>query len=178
MKRSRVLFAKEKIKKEILNRISKEQTERLITYAKGEITNIGVNINSYGSAHHMDRTGNLLDSLCWAVYHNGKLKDFGFYRKDEAVGISRLHEWSKTQGQEVDGYLLAEQFITSYTPQTKSGWELFFAVLAPYWGYWEKGHTNIKNGSFQQFAVMTQFYDKVKADLTPAKVTFNTYIPA
>ena len=178
MKKTRVVFAKEKIKKQILNRIVKEQTERLITYAKGEIMSIGASINSYGSAYHMDRTGNLLDSLCWAVYYGGKLKDFGYYRKDEAAGISRLHEWSKPQGQEVDGYLLAEQFITTYTPQTQNGWELFFAVLAPYWGYWEKGHVNVKNGSFQQFAVMTQFHDKVKQDLSPARVTFRTYIPA
>ena len=60
---------------------------------------------------------------------------------------------------------------------------VFFAILAPYWGYWEKGF-NMKVGwegnrtaIFQQFAVMSQFYDIVKSNLKPARTRLKVYVP-
>ena len=46
---------------------------------------------------------------------------------------------------------------------------VLFAILAPYWGYWEAGHNNIFLGRVQ-FAAMTQFYDIIKGELKPMKV--------
>jgi hypothetical protein len=173
---TRVIFAKKKVEKAILAPIIAEQTRRLIAYAERTIGVIGASINNYHGANHMDRTGTLLDSLCWGVYYGGKAKKVGYYRSSEAYENSHLHEWQTPKGEEIDGHLRAAKFINSYNPQSH-GWEVFFAVLAPYWGYWEKGHRNIRNGRFQHFAVMTQYYDVVKKDLSPAKVTFKNYVP-
>lgn len=41
-----------------------EQNRLLIEYAKKEIVKLGKNIEAYHSRNHMDRTGNLLNSLC------------------------------------------------------------------------------------------------------------------
>lgn len=172
------------------------QTERLVEYAKGHILLLGETISAYNSANSMDRTGNLLDSLCWGVTYNGKYVDNGFYRNQTATMSSGMHEWWKG-GQvtkwkkgnavgwesvgaehlpEVWGHDMAEKFLERQEKEGQSGWRVFFAILAPYWGYWEKGF-NMKgsggwNGRFLQFAVMTQFHDQVKQSLKPAKVTF------
>lgn len=171
------------IDKELSDFWVKEQNRLLIEYAKQEVIKIGDTIRSYHSRNNMDRTGNLLNSLCWGVSYNGKLVEGGFYREQGANGTSFLHEWFS--GDEkylypVDGHNLAASYIQKYGNNGAKGWRTFFAILAPYWGYWEKGFTmqhHFGGGStFHQFAVMTQYYDEVKKDLKPARTRFRTVV--
>lgn len=176
--KTKLNFRKKQWGKEVEKAFSAIQTKRLIAYAENQIDAIGDSISLYQSTNRMDRTGNLLDSLCWAVYFNGSLKSFNYYRNESAWGDSHLHEWAKPMGDVVNGHVMAQNFIATYQPTTQKGWEMFFAVLAPYWGYWEQGHVNVKSGQFQQWSVMTQYYDVIKQDLSPTKVTFSNYIPS
>lgn len=165
-----------------------EQNARLIAYAKEEIIKIGNQIQTYHSRNHMDRTGNLLDSLLWGVSYEGKLVEGGFYRDAQARGESYLHEWFSGDVKfltPVNGRQLAQTYMQKYGNNGAKGWRVFFAILAPYWGYWEKGFTMKSGGGdseiprstrFMQFAVMTQFYDEVKKDLKPARVRFRVSV--
>lgn len=167
------------IKSEVSEYWVKVQNERLVEYAKKTIQDIGDKIQTYNSRNHMDRTGNLLDSLCWCVSYNGKVVESGFYREQKATELSYKHElFSKSyDGFPVGGHVLAANFIKRMSNLVHSGWRIFFAVLAPYWGYWEEGHHNVLTGRFEHFAVMTEFYDRVAEDLKPAKVNFKTQAP-
>lgn len=176
-----------KMKKQLFAILSAEQNKRLIGYAKGKIVEIGQAIEQYHSAHHMDRTGNLLNSLCWGVSYNGSLIEGGFYRDavlhNNGIGgssTSYLHEWfggDEKYLEPVNGRQLAEEYLQKYGNNGAKGWRVFFAILAPYWGYWEKGFTmKSKFGAgksgisgFYQFAVLTYFYDSIKKDLKPAR---------
>ena len=136
----------------------------------------------------MDRTGNLLDSLLWGVSYEGKLVEGGFYRDAQARGESYLHEWFSGDVKyliPVNGRQLAQTYMQKYGNNGAKGWRVFFAILAPYWGYWEKGFTMKSGGGdsgiprstrFMQFAVMTQFYDEIKKDLKPARVRFRVSV--
>ena len=172
------------------------QNQRLVEYAEQRIMLLGETIASYHSRNNMDRTGNLLDSLCWGVTYNGKYVGRGFYRQQTATMSSGMHEWwrggevTKWKGgkalgwesvgaehlPEVWGHEMAENFLARQEKEGQNGWRVFFAILAPYWGYWEKGFEMKGNGGwggrFLQFAVMTQFRDHVKQDLSPARVTY------
>lgn len=176
-RKSKVVFDSNALVKKMFARLEREQTARLVEYAKAEIIRIGNDISVAPTSNNLDRTGNLLDSLCWAVYFDGKLSKFGYYRKATAIEDSHLHEYSKPMGESVNGHVLAQNFISAYVPQ-QSGWELFFAILAPYWGYWEEGFTHILNGRFYNWQVMAEHYDSVKNDLKPCNVRFNTYRPS
>lgn len=176
-----------KMKEQLFAILSAEQNKRLIDYAKGKIVEIGQAIEQYHSAHHMDRTGNLLNSLCWGVSYNGSLIEGGFYRDAvlhnngiDGSSTSYLHEWfvgDEKYLEPVNGRQLAEGYLQTYGNNGAKGWRVFFAILAPYWGYWEKGFTmNSKFGAgksgvsgFYQFAVLTHFYDSIKRDLKPAR---------
>lgn len=191
-------FNPAKIKKEAEAYAIPLQTEKLIEYAKEEIIKLGDKIQTYNSRNHMDRTGNLLNSLCWGVTYRGELKGSGFYR-DETIhskgiggsGNSFLHEFFKKidNPEIVNGREMAEDFIKSFKGTSK-GWSLFIAVLAPYWGYWESGFT-MKYGyeededgnmrptkmRFMQFQVMTHIYDDVRMAMKPAKTDFTVFVP-
>ena len=168
--------------KDLKKDISDKQTLNLVEYAKATIQRIGDKITSYTSQNNMDRTGNLLDSLCWGLVYNGKLVGKGFYRQQKASEESYLHEWLSGDISSlfpVYGHGLAEQFIQRFAKRNSSGqgWRVFFAVLAPYWGYWEEGFRNVRTNETLKFHVMTEVYDVIKADLKPAKVTFHNYVP-
>ena len=189
-------FNPAKIKKETEDYAVPLQTEMLIEYAKEEIIKLGDKIQTYNSRNHMDRTGNLLNSLCWGVAYRGELKGSGFYRDETTHSkglngshISFLHEFFRNDQEEVNGRKMAEDFIKSFKGTSK-GWSLFIAVLAPYWGYWESGFTmkfgykEDKNGNmratqkrFMQFQVMTHIYDDVRMAMKPAKTDFTVYVP-
>lgn len=181
--------------KDLMKVYIQEQNNRLIEYAKETIVEIGDMIKTYHSKHNMDRTGNLLDSLCWGVTYQNDLIGSGFYREKKSDEDSALHEWSyvsfidKSDGswaehinadEPVNGRQLAEDYILKSGGGGSRGWKVFFAILAPYWGYWEEGFTLIHGFSrnsartfygatHKRFAVMAQFYDKVRKDLKPAK---------
>lgn len=158
----------------------KEQTKRLIDYAERNIRLIGDAIQLYHSRKHMDRTGNLLDSLCWGVSYRGEVKGTGFYRKKRARGESYVHEWSDYwEAFPVSGHEMAANYLQQYAAVNTDGWRVFFAILAPYWGYWEEGFT-FKGKHKQtrlQFAVMAEFYDKASKDLKPATTTIKVHVP-
>ena len=188
-------FDSKKMAEQMMKVVIEEQNRRLIEYAKEKIGKIGDRIREYHSRNNMDRTGNLLDSLCWGVSYNGKLVEGGFYRQASASRTSYLHEWFSGDVKfliPVSGHQLAESYLEKYGNNGAQGWRVFFAILAPYWGYWEKGF-NMKRGGgilrvgskpfkipqttrFMQFAVMTQFYDEIKAELKPARVRFRTSV--
>ena len=190
---SKVIFDSKKLAAEMMKNLSAEQTNRLVDYAKKEIQKLGNMIASYNGANGLDRTGNLLNSLCWGVTFNGNVKDFGFYRapkvgsrtnrwgQERGMGIqggtgSYLHEYFKDDMEPVYGRLLAEEYINNV--EGKSGkWTVFFAILAPYWGYWESGFVQIKTGKRMQFQVMTHIFDDVRRDLKPAKTHLTVYVP-
>lgn len=189
MKKSQVIFDANALKKVMMKNLTEEQTRRLVAYAEDKIKEIGDLIQTYNSVNHMDRTGNLLDSLCWGVSYDGQLVEHGFYREKKAFLPSYLHEWSYAEwndkrlgevkasaAETVNGHELAEEYAQKYGNKDCNGWKVFFAILAPYWGYWEKGftmkHPFDDSQTFTQFAVMTQFYDEVRRELKPAKVRF------
>lgn len=182
------------LKKELLMYSVEKQTENLIDYAEHEIRRVGDLMSSYNGANHMDRTGNLLNSLCWGVSYDGVLKASGFYR--EPVINARVDKWGQKRGkgmggstesylheyfdpadQElVNGRQLAEEFLKSYSGKSKK-WTVFFAVLAPYWGYWEGGFRHIKTNRRMQFQVMSHIFDEVRRDLRPATTNITVYRP-
>jgi len=184
----------------LLKPIVEKQTELLVEYATNKIIEIGDYIQTAPTINQMDRTGHLLNSLCWGVSYQGKLVDSGFYRnaithKRRPAGWaadgktrqytdkSELHEWNPDISEEVNGRQLAKEYLKSYGNNGSRGWRVFFAILAPYWGYWEKGFRfklNPRSGDsgygFMQFAVMTYFYDQVRRDLKPARVRFRSSV--
>ena len=194
MSRTRAIFNGNALRKSLLKDYMEEQTKVLVKYASDKIQEIGDKINSYPSYYQMDRTGNLLNSLCWGVANNGKLLKGGFYRKNPILkdnGIlhnseSFLHEW--LSGDErytypINGRELARNYVNSYGNHDYKGWKVFFAILAPYWGYWEKGfklrrrtsyyqEDDAVNYSYMRFAVMTEFFDEVRNELKPARTRF------
>lgn len=157
-----------------------EQNRRLVEYAKITTQEIGDRIREYNSRNHMDRTGNLLDSLCWCVSYRGQIVETGYYQ-NRATRLSHLHEFSpEWEAYPVGGHVLADKYIQQYGGTFSNGWRIFFTIRAPYWGYWEKGFVFKRHGKpigFRQFSVMTQYFDKVTKDLTPAKVTFRNKVP-
>ena len=177
------------LKKQMLDNLVEVQTQRFIEYAEDTIKDIGNKIQTYNSRYHMDRTGNLLNSLCWGVSYGGKLKASGFYR-DAVINTGRgengqsfLHEFfpDEKYANPVNGRALAEQYIKQYGNMGWKGyWRVWFAILAPYWGYWEDGFTMKRRGKtvgFLKFSVMSEFHDTIKKDLSPAKVTLKVNVP-
>ena len=191
MKESKVIFDAKKLAAEMMKNLSAEQTNRLIEYAKQTILEIGNKIQTYHSRNHMYRSGHLLRSLCCGVSYDGKLVYSGFYGdialkshttwNEANTTNSYLHEWiPEYEAFQIDGRQMAQNYIQRYghMGSGKGSWRVFFAILAPYWGYWETGFNMVhglgknRKSSFHQFSVMTEFYDKVDKDLKPAKVKF------
>ena len=189
MKKSQVKFNANKVSERIFKALAEEQTRRLVAYAENRIGLIAAQIKSYSGGHNMQRTMNLLDSLCWGVQYNGHLEACGFYGEQQANKLSYLHEFSdKDHWFPVGGRSLAETFVKQMGNLKSKGWRIFFAVLAPYWGYWEKGFKiKIKTPSYQEddavnyrfmkFAVMTEQYDTISNDLKPSKMKFSVNAP-
>lgn len=87
--------------------------------------------------------------------------------------------WSYTSaGEPINGRALAEEYLAKCHKNCKSGqWTMFIAILAPYWGYWEKGHKNIFLGEIGGLHVMTSFYDQFRRDLKPSRVRIHVTVP-
>lgn len=176
-------FNANEMKAQLMAAAVKEQHLRFIAYAKKKIVEIGDRIKTYNLANHLDRTGNLLNSLVWGVVYNGELIERGFYRNADSLNESYLHEWSGSDISSmfpVDGHERARKFSTEYAKSCGKGWKVFFAILAPYWGYWESGF-KIKldnhKSRFMRFQVMSQVYDEVGNELRPAKPSLTVNVP-
>lgn len=183
---------------QIHDEVVEEQTSRLIAYAMETVQQIGDKMRMFDSKNNLDRTGNLLRSLCWGVSFDGKMKASGFYEgAGGSKGISYLHEFSGNDAISVDGRKLADDYIEAQKGKGNSkGWRMFVAVLAPYWGYWEEGFT-MKIGGHEvygddtrratqtipystryfRYNVMAQTWDVVRKDLKPAKTNITVYVP-
>lgn len=190
MGNSRVIgFNAAKWEKDLINYWVGQQNARFIAYAKKKIMDIGNRMS------HKEKTGNLLDSLCWGLSYNQQLVSYGFYRNKKATEQSYLHEWWKGASwrkrskkakaefekldhwnlPEIHGHEMAEHFISIFANSARAkhdGWTLFFAVLAPYWGYWEEGFTmrSFWGSKRVQFPVMAETYDMIKSDLKGARI--------
>jgi hypothetical protein len=190
-------FNAKKLQADMLEVAVEMQNQLLIEYAMKTINEIANKILSYPKGNGMVDEGNLLDSLCWGVSYNGKLVGSGFFRPQEASNPSYLHDRSRVSlkdktyktrdewvenvnaGEPVFGHQLAETYITKFGKRSKEGrWSVFFGILAPYWGYWEKGfHMKGRNGTtFMRFIVMSEFYDKIKTDLKPARTRLSVSV--
>lgn len=168
----RVKFNKGEFRRELLQRkklYEDEQTARLIAYAEEQMQLIGAEIEPY-FGHSYTNTGNMLDSLCWGVWFDGKLKKSGYYREKQAEFDSYLHELSIACRTPVDGRFLAQQFLANYKA-VKQGWSVAWGVLAPYYPYWETGHENVLIGDVEGFYIMTQRYDHIQNQLGTKCVT-------
>ena len=214
MEKSKVIgFNADAWGKDLMNYWVGQQNKRLVAYAKDKIQEIGNRISSYHSRHHMDDTGNLLDSLCWGVSYDGKSIANGFYRSQKAKDAAIMHGWSKVEiregsgkkkwdyenknknpfsemhaGESVWGHKRAAEYLERAGVKSKAGqWVVFFAILAPYWGYWEEGFVKpvgkfmgskrpIRGAVFLQFSVMAETYDTVKGELKPMRTRFSVHV--
>jgi hypothetical protein len=206
MGKSKVIgFNADKWGKDLIKYWVGQQNARLIAYAKEKIQEIGNRISSYHSRHHMDDTGNLLDSLCWGVSYDGKPIASGFYRSQKATQAALMHGWSLVEfregsgkrkwdyenkiknpfsemhaGESVWGHQRASEYLERAGAKSKAGqWKVFFAILAPYWGYWEKGfNMKLPKGgtTFLQFSVMAETYDTVKGELKPMRTSLRVHV--
>lgn len=204
MGKSRVTgFDKKAMADGMMQSIIAEQNKRLIDYAKAKIIEIGNRVQAFHSKNNMDRTGHLLNSICWGVSYHDKLIASGFYRETPSLkdgryngswtNESHLHEWFSSDIYSmypVNGRAMAEAFLEKYGKNGKvKGWKVFFAIAAPYWGYWELGF-NMKSGGgtpygkkkpipkstrFMQFAVMAEYRDQIRADLKPARTSLSVH---
>lgn len=193
MGNSVVVFDKNALAKKIFDNVVPYQTDLLIEYAKVEIKKLGDRIASYNGANGLDRTGNLLNSLCWGVTYNGELKASGYYREEthktrtnrwgqeRGLGVgggsdSFLHEFFKNDAEYVDGRKMAREYLRNVRGLANK-WTLFFAILAPYWGYWESGFRMVTTNKRMQFQAMVYVYYDVIRDLKPAKTNITVYTP-
>lgn len=171
---SKVSFNSHLYKQRVMKYVVEEQTARLIAYAKEELEKM-VATKELG-----DDMKNLKDSIVWGVYYNGKRvpHGFGFFGTKEATEESYLHAYSNNP-QPVNGRALARQFIQEYTPSTHKGWEILWAVCAPYAAYWEGGHVNPpKSGRIRYAKVILQRYDHIRHALTAkTHTTFEIHRP-
>ena len=176
--KTKVKFNARKVQEAMMKKVVKAQTERLIAYAQQEIAKMGNELLEKMQGKPSDRTHNMLNSLVWAVYYGGKEAKHGYYRKSSSTkGDSFLHEIS-ADPIPVNGRKLAREFLDTYQPRETQGWEIVWAILAPYYAYWEQGHDNIFYGKFVKFDMMTQRYDHIKNTLgSIAKVTIDVNVP-
>jgi len=193
MSNSVVVFDSKALAKDIFNNLVPYQTNLLIDYAMDEIKKLGDRIASYNSANGLDRTGNLLNSLCWGVTYDGVLKASGFYREEthkkrtnrkgdeRGFGVhggndSFLHEFFGNDAELVEGRKLAKEYLQNVKGKSNK-WTVFFAILAPYWGYWEGGFRMVTTNKRMQFQAMIYVFDDVRKDLKPAKTNITVYRP-
>jgi len=168
--KTRVKLNTRLLKTRLYNNVANEQTRRLVAYAQDEI------IRLVESHAFYNRTMNLQDSYVWVVYYKGKKAGSGFYGNKSASGKSVLHEYTPAISVDVDGRALARKFVSTYTPEETSGWEIVFAAVAPYGAYLEGGF--LFKGKRYQFDVMSQRYDAITRTLTPlCKVKFEVHQP-
>jgi hypothetical protein len=177
-KKTKVRLNAKKLHADMMKKVVGIQTERLINYAISEVTKMGDELLVKMRGKPSDRTHNMLNSLVWAVYYDGKEEKHGYYRKSSSTrGDASLHEISKDPIA-VNGRQLARQFLDTYQPRQKNGWEIIWAILAPYYAYWEQGHENVFYGKYVKFNMMTQRYDDIKNALgTKVNVTIQVNVP-
>ena len=163
MQQVKVKFKGDLLKKSILRKVVSTQTRKLEKYAKQELHEMAKRV----AGRYENDTYNLQDSLVWCLYYDGKLKSYGFYGGGRASKESYLHAFGYPTPVPVHGREEAMGFVTTYKPQSTSGWECVWAATAPYAGYLEGGFTMKHSGRRIQFYVITQRYDHIKNVFEP-----------
>lgn len=171
-KKTTYKFNKEKLAKDLMARFVKEQTKRLLKYAREELYEMIL------TREFKSQTFNLADSYVWAVYYNGDEKGHGFVGSKRATRNSVLHEYSSDPSKRipVDGRKEATRFLTAFatTAHGYNGWVIVWAACAPYGRYLDP---SAGSSSTNRFFVISQRYDHIKATLEPkCKVTFKVGI--
>lgn len=168
--KTKVLFAKKRVAKQMLDYVVRLQTKRLVEYAKNELTEMVVRKD------FESQTFNLIDSYVWAVFYHKKEQSHGFLSGKMAKEKSYLHAWSKTNRIPVDGrqeaYKLIEQIKAEIA--IEDGWTIVWGAVAPYAIYLDPAAGSTRTN---HFFVISQRYDSIKAELEPkCKVEFTTSI--
>lgn len=153
MQKTVVKFNDKLFRKRVWSEYLVKQTRALEQYAKKEL-------NEMARMHTFQNvTYNLQDSLVWGVFFEGRLRSYGMYGQGRATEASYLHAWSRTRRVEVHGRQLAEEFITTYTPESTNGWEVVWAAVAPYSIYLDPMAGTTRTNHFY---VISQRYDEIK----------------
>ena len=169
--KTRIILKLSKFRKDLLDKLTKDQTARLIKYATDELNKM------VESKEFHNRTGHAQDSYVWLVCHNGRKTAHGYYGAKQASEKSYLHEWSPDIRKEVKGRQAAAAFAKSYQPTITKGWEIVWCAAAPYLGYHEGAGYPIGH-MYYHFNVMSQRYDEIKRTLEPkCKVRFEVNPP-
>lgn len=155
-KKARYTFAKKTFYDNIMKNVVREQTARLIAYAKEELYEMIV------SKTFKSRTFNLADSYVYAVYYDGKEQAHGYVGAKMASSNSFLHEWSKDSSKRIpaDGRKEATEFLTKFKSAlpTTNGWVVVWAACAPYAKYLDPAVGSTKTN---RFFVISQRYDHI-----------------
>lgn len=159
MPNAKISFNAGKFGDELKKSVIKEQTKRLIAYAREELYEMIV------SKTFKSRTFNLADSYVWAVYKDKKEQGHGWIGAKMATERSYLHEWSKNPIP-VDGRKEAQDFLKRFKDNEalEHGWTVVWAACAPYGMYLDPAAGHSKTN---RFMVISQRYDQIKGELEP-----------
>ena len=128
-KKARYTFAKKTFYNNIMKNVVREQTARLIAYAKEELYEMIV------SRTFKSRTFNLADSYVYAVYYDGKEQAHGYVgakmANKQAVYTDKINPSKEIL---VDGRKEATKFLTKFKSAlpTTNGWVVVWAACTPY----------------------------------------------
>lgn len=157
--KTRIKLKLSNFRKDLLDKLTKDQTERLLAYAREELYEMIL------TKEFHSRTFNLVDSYVWAVFYNKKKKGHGVVGAKLASKKSFLHEWSKTPIP-VDGRRAAMDFLKRFQANEaiENGWTIVWAACAPYAKYLDPAVGSTKTN---RFFVISQRYDHIKHTLEP-----------
>ena len=154
-KKARYTFAKKTFYNNIMKNVVREQTARLIAYAKEELYEMIV------SRTFKSRTFNLADSYVYAVYYDGKEQAHGYVgakmANKQAIYIDKRNPSKKIL---VDGRKEATEFLTKFKSAlpTKNGWVVVWAACTPYAKELDPATGSSKKN---RFFVISQRYDHI-----------------
>lgn len=154
-KKARYTFAKKTFYDNIMKNVVREQTARLIAYAKEELYEMIV------SKTFKSRTFNLADSYVYAVYYDGKEQAHG-YVGAKMANKQAIYRDKRNPSKEilVDGRKEATEFLTKFKSAlpTTNGWVVVWAACAPYAKYLDPAVGSTKTN---RFFVISQRYDHI-----------------
>ena len=154
-KKARYTFAKKTFYNNIMKNVVREQTARLIAYAKEELYEMIV------SRTFKSRTFNLADSYVYAVYYDGKEQAHGYVgakmANKQAIYIDKRNPSKEIL---VDGRKEATKFLTKFKSAlpTTNGWVVVWAACTPYAKELDPAAGSSKKN---RFFVISQRYDHI-----------------
>ena len=154
-KKARYTFAKKTFYNNIMKNVVREQTARLIAYAKEELYEMIM------SKTFKNRTFNLADSYVYAVYYDGKEQAHG-YVGAKMASEQAIYRDKRNPSKEilVDGRKEATEFLTKFKSAlpTTNGWVVVWAACTPYAKELDPAAGSSKKN---RFFVISQRYDHI-----------------